>query len=555
MKTDLLQHELAQTSAIFGRQSSTRVVFKGEGAYTDGKTIVLPALPSMEEVSDELADVMRGYADHEAGHVRHSDFAAIKEIVEESNERGDPLLRTLHNALEDIWLERLVRQEYPGSERLLRATANAVNREFLEGLRDGRLDMEQVQKDAFIAPVAITWEGRKAYASETVPDCLAVISERLREALPVWVAGLDECKSSFDVADLARKVDAEIREWSKEDEREPSESGSGESGEGGEGGEEPEDEEEWRDHEGGAGEGHEEQPEEGGDEDAEGEGAGGEGSEEGEGSDTGKGTAGDGLAVGSAGSDEFSEVYEDFDLGKLVERMVRKELGEVGGAYRPYSTEKDEWHHRKGDTRRSVLIRIGTAEQYDLHLRGMTGQVNVLRRGLERALVSQQRRDWAFGLESGRLDSKRFVAAVAGRENVFKDRTDREELDTAVTFLVDLSGSMRGAPVRCARDCVIAFSEALDRTSVAYEVLGWNNVGFPDFNASQMASDHDQSWGRYDVLDMYVFKAFQERLFDAKGAIASMVGCAEGNNSDGDAVWQAYTRLRERPRAGRSCSC
>jgi hypothetical protein len=128
MKTDLLQHELTRTSAIFGRKHDVRVRFHGSAALTDGNTIILPSLAFGVEVDDDLAAVMRGYVDHEAGHVRHTDFAGVRPLREKARLAGDTLTARIGNALEDIWLERRVIGEYPGAEANLRATTTHVNR-------------------------------------------------------------------------------------------------------------------------------------------------------------------------------------------------------------------------------------------------------------------------------------------------------------------------------------------------------------------------------------------------------------------------------------------
>ncbi|MBF9682944.1 hypothetical protein IAI36_11715, partial [Streptococcus pseudopneumoniae] len=75
---------------------------------------------------------------------------------------------------------------------------------------------------------------------------------------------------------------------------------------------------------------------------------------------------------------------------------------------------------------------------------------------LRTALLSKQRRDWDFGREIGKLDSKRLVSAYGGKPNVFKARIDRPEENTAIQILIDLSGSMHGEKVKLAQDCAIA---------------------------------------------------------------------------------------------------
>ena len=168
------------------------------------------------------------------------------------------------------------------------------------------------------------------------------------------------------------------------------------------------------------------------------------------------------------------EVDDSFDLGKHVDAlMLGKELVPMGGRddYAPMTTEYDEWRSRRDTS----AMRDQPASAYDERLAKMGGEVNRLRRGLERQLLAMERRDWDVAKEAGRLDTRRFAAVLSGRAHVFKARTERVEVDTAVTFLVDLSGSMNGAKAACATDCVIAFCAALDRTGVAYEVLGFSN--------------------------------------------------------------------------------
>jgi cobalamin biosynthesis protein CobT len=168
---------------------------------------------------------------------------------------------------------------------------------------------------------------------------------------------------------------------------------------------------------------------------------------------------------------EPERVFEEFDLKSAVDRKLKVEglTGkEARGRYLPYSTKADAWHHRRLETDKSLMLRGYTARAYDQRLERMQGEVNAIRRKLERALVSKQQRDWVGGQESGRLDSRRFAAVMAGRTNVFKQKTDRAELDTALTILVDLSGSMSGyGKASVARDCVMAVAEAVDRTGIA----------------------------------------------------------------------------------------
>ena len=149
-------------------------------------------------MTDEQADIIRGFVDHEAGHVRHTDFSALGLL-----DQGNKLQKSCANALEDIWLERRVIDEYPGAAKNIKATATAVNKMFLENVdpTDARLE-----KDTFIGPVAITWAGRKDYGGDTIPKCMEYVDDELAKAVDGWVKALDACDNSRDVVALAKAV-------------------------------------------------------------------------------------------------------------------------------------------------------------------------------------------------------------------------------------------------------------------------------------------------------------------------------------------------------------
>ena len=80
MKSHDLVHEIQNTAAVFGRNKEVNVVFEGERAYTNGNEIVLPSLPGDLNFDKATSMVFRGYIDHEAGHVRHTDFEEEKKF-------------------------------------------------------------------------------------------------------------------------------------------------------------------------------------------------------------------------------------------------------------------------------------------------------------------------------------------------------------------------------------------------------------------------------------------------------------------------------------------
>ena len=599
MKSDLFMHEVRQTSTVFGRKNDVKVVFHGDAACTNGDMIMLPELARGVDVSEGTAAVMRGYTDHEAGHIRHSDMKLLMRTYERWVGDGKVLLKSLHNALEDVWLEQRVRSEYPGSEANLRATTEAVNQGFLDRVASGDINMDDARDLRFVGPVAITWAGRKGYGGPTCEQCLDVLSAEDRAKVEAWAKKVDECKSTKDTIKLAESIYAEMKaeekartkpepkpekggvsgpkingkgKGSEASEGVPEEEGLTASGEPTDVGEE----------EGDGAKAKDDADKDDADADAiasaddvdagdaldSGEGAGDEGDGEagdagdgdegeGEGATDGDGSSGTGPSEGvtEGGKGPSERVFEDFDVKSALEEKLAKEklIGKEvtrGSGYLPFSTSHDKWHHRRLETDFSKQLRGYDARKYDMALEQMQGEVNAVRRTLERALVSKQQRDWVGGRDVGRLDSRRFAAVMAGRVNVFKERTDRAEIDTALTVLVDLSGSMiREGKDRVARDCVMALVEAVDRTGVAYEVIGFSNRrelprGWKDQIEKGLARGIE--YARWEPLDMVIFKGFEDRLFEAKGALYSIPSFVGGENTDGEALSMAYSRLKAR---------
>lgn len=118
----ITSQKLEKLAHIIGRNHNVQVVFQGTQAYTNGKRIVLPA---MGEPSDELYRDLQGYLDHEAGHIRFTNFQAFQSIC-------SPFKHELANVLEDFRIEREMVRHYPGC----RYTLDPLNAKLGQKIRE-----------------------------------------------------------------------------------------------------------------------------------------------------------------------------------------------------------------------------------------------------------------------------------------------------------------------------------------------------------------------------------------------------------------------------------
>ena len=164
---------------------------------------------------------------------------------------------------------------------------------------------------------------------------------------------------------------------------------------------------------------------------------------------------------------------------------------------------------------------------------------------LRTALLSKQRRDWDFGREIGKLDSKRLVSAYGGKPNVFKARVDRDEENTAIQILVDLSGSMCGEKVRLAQECAVAVAECFEGTSLAYQITGFD-AGWSGGYLWGDAEKTGKPYHRVEANRMYNFKPFETSLRQARPAIGMIQETGMSNNADRDAILWCLNTLKKR---------
>jgi len=93
-------------ASILGRKYGVQVRIGGDQAFTNGNVIQLPSLPL--ECDDTLLGLIRGFLDHEAAHIRDTDFEALKAA------NLTPLEKHIWNMLEDHRVENVLSAIYPG---------------------------------------------------------------------------------------------------------------------------------------------------------------------------------------------------------------------------------------------------------------------------------------------------------------------------------------------------------------------------------------------------------------------------------------------------------
>lgn len=107
LKPEIRLKALPLVASMLGDKLGVKVVFgEQDTACTDGLTVYLPPLPMEED--EQLYWLVSGYIDHEAAHIRHTDFEAMTAA------NLSPTAHHIFNIIEDWRVEHELVKRYPG---------------------------------------------------------------------------------------------------------------------------------------------------------------------------------------------------------------------------------------------------------------------------------------------------------------------------------------------------------------------------------------------------------------------------------------------------------
>ncbi len=517
--SDLFIDATHNVSASLSRKQGVDIRFEAvDKPNVTGNTITLPDLPRGVLLEDELVNQYRAFIDVKSGEIRHSDRQQIDRFVE--NNKEDEALVSIHQILEDEWVERKVIDEYAGSRSSLDNSLSSFNKKIAEDVPD----MSEVSADSIL--FGLHTQGRKGYSDVSpLKEGIDNLNENVKKFTPKFIEELDKCESTSDVIGLSKAI-RKLIDDDPELESDPEDF-------------DPSDQQQEQQEKG---EQEQEQPE-GEEEEGEGETSEGEGK--------GEGAAEQVREEGGSDSEETKERKErlkvkfkpytddendkssgpiDIDYGDI--KLVRNSKE----AFNILSTEGDQVHRVHSNQPNNLGRRARAIKSHIL------GKSRVFKQKLRRLLLSEDNRDWDPSKEQGRLDSKRLASVVTGNRNVFKTRDLRDDVNTAVTVLVDMSGSMYGGRMDLAKETAILFVEALQGTGVNLSVCGFRScsgvrqtIDLPSGAKYHRTCGHSHSY----------YKDFDTSAGKAINAIASME--AGGGNTDRDGLNRAYLDLKKRP--------
>lgn len=551
MNLNPFENQLERLARTLTDQFGVRVICRGEEAWTDGKQIVLPSLP--EPMDEALERMLLGFLDHEMAHVAFSDFGAVKRFSERH-----PGYEAMLNVVEDALIERRAMERWPG----VRANLDAMFRQ----IRD-RIVRLVGQRDAFgkfCTAVYLKLSHHKDMLG--LEDYVEGYDD-----LFVWFPAINDTDGA---ADLAEQI---LDRWTKQQPPQPKEmQENGDvdkdvTSDGDDGGtanqkpSTPSSNESGKvqhapmadsDTESGPACGTDasneeavktsrESVESNAEQAADDESAQVEAQSESDPVPDSADTAGTATPTGAGG---MRTSKTGGVIGEIVAEAITEHVAHInaGSQYRVYSREHDRIHPVANVSRREV------DELRSRHV----DLIRRLRRGLANALRSQEKRWWRDEQVRGQLSPKTLhrLCMDRPRVDVFRTRAIVQGRSTAVSILLDASGSMTRKKMEVARDALRVLLEALADLKVATEALTFTTGR--DFDLFRVAQETGQDptemrsrYSRFANLEIGLIKQFAEPVNTGLRRLPSISGT--GLTPLGEGMQTAARRLIQRPESRR----
>jgi hypothetical protein len=242
------------------------------------------------------------------------------------------------------------------------------------------------------------------------------------------------------------------------------------------------------------------------------------------------------------------DALEDADLSKAICVIVTNDaINSMSRSdYTVYTREFDRIEHYDAPPAGDAYI-----PRLEEEVRSMVGK---MQKDIERMLAAQSQVIRNPGLRSGRLHAPNLHRLMAGDDRIFYRKAEHKSKDTAVTLMIDNSGSMNGAKCQTAMVSGYALSSTLDRCNIPHEVLGFTTGGFdvPRSIYEGMLNEMRETGIRFNrqiPIHIPIYKDFDERISPmVKRRIATMAYSQVGlaGNIDGESLEYGAVRLLKR---------
>lgn len=165
---------------------------------------------------------------------------------------------------------------------------------------------------------------------------------------------------------------------------------------------------------------------------------------------------------------------------------------------------------------------------------------------IQRILRSLDLVGWNTHEETGRLDRKAFTRYATGSTAIFSKRHHVEAQASAVSILIDCSGSMsNGRRIQTAQSVAIQLSKMLDKANASFNVIGFQG-GLSGVRQNPSGANANTLDAMVEYTEFIPFKNWNESLVKASAKLGAIRYCAGNSTPDYSALSYTIEELNRR---------
>jgi len=216
--------------------------------------------------------------------------------------------------------------------------------------------------------------------------------------------------------------------------------------------------------------------------------------------------------------------------------------------YQIYTRNFDEIIYPKKFVSKNELETL--RKQLDLKISKLNNISKKMAIKLQRKLLSKKNNYFDRDATGGVLNRKKFANLIISplTEDIWVNLRSHEYNDTALTILLDNSGSMRGNPIVMSAMACEIIAEILEKFAIKTEIIGFTTADWRGGRVKKQweMSGREKNPGRLNEIRHIIYKSFNQSFKKSKINLALML--KEGilkENIDGEALLFARSRLMQ----------
>lgn len=195
-----------------------------------------------------------------------------------------------------------------------------------------------------------------------------------------------------------------------------------------------------------------------------------------------------------------------------------------------------------------ILNKAECEQKYAQCYNDVPTNLGATRAHLLRILRSVDLVGWSSHEESGKLDRKALTRFATGSATVFKRREIKEADTSAVSVLIDCSGSMRiGGRINVAQTVTIQLARIFDKAGINFSITGFKGYGTGQVVTSRTTGAEVVAEGQDTKL--IPFKLWREPLRSAAPKLGSMQSWVGSSTPDYSALMLSIDDLAKQREA------